>query len=101
MEIKVLGSGCAGCRRLYEEVQKAIQELGWDNKVEYVTDISVSLSYGVMSAPALVINNKVVSQGQILKAKDIKKLLSTTETHTHKLPSMLNTCSCDCDSGGN
>ncbi len=84
MEIKVLGSGCAGCHKLYEEVQKAIQELGRNNKVEYVTDVSALLSYGVMSAPALVINDKVVSQGQILKAKDIKKLISTTKTYTHK-----------------
>ena len=73
--IKVLGSGCKNCHDLYEASKTAVQNLGLAIEVEYVTDMEKIMEYGVMSMPALVVNEKVVSMGQVLKATDVEKLL--------------------------
>ena len=74
--IKVLGSGCASCHALYENACKAVKEAGLDIEVEYVTDMEKVMSYGVMSMPALVVNEKVVSVGKVLKPKEIGQILN-------------------------
>lgn len=74
--VKVLGSGCASCHALYENTCKAVKDVGFDIEVEYVTDMEKIMSYGVMSMPALVVNEKVVSVGKVLKPQGIKKLLA-------------------------
>lgn len=73
--IKVLGSGCKRCHELKEASNAAIKELGINLEATYITDIETIVSYGVMSMPALVINEKVVSMGKVLKTEDIIKLL--------------------------
>ena len=50
-------------------------KLGLDLEVEYITDMEKVMSYGVMSMPALVVNEKVVSMGKVLKADDVEKLI--------------------------
>ncbi len=61
--IKILGTGCPTCRRLLSDVQKLVKNNNWPAKVEYVTDIPAILAYGVMSTPALVVDEKVVAVG--------------------------------------
>ncbi len=73
--VKVLGSGCASCHALYENAKEAVQKMGLAVEVEYVTDLQKIMEYGVMSMPALVVNEKVVSMGKILKSADVEKLL--------------------------
>lgn len=73
--IKVLGAGCKSCHELYENVKKAVEDLGPDVEVEYITDMEKILSQGVMSTPALVVNDKVVSAGKVLKVDEVKKFL--------------------------
>lgn len=73
--IKVLGPGCKSCHELNEASIAAVKELGMDLEVEYITDMEKIVSYGVMSMPALVINEKVVSMGKALKTTEIIKLL--------------------------
>lgn len=73
--IKVLGSGCKNCHTLYENAQEAVKAVGLNIEVEYITDMQKIMGYGVMSMPALVINEQVVSMGKVLKAADIEKLL--------------------------
>lgn len=73
--IKVLGSGCKNCHTLYENTKEAVKEAGVSAEVEYVTDMQKVMGYGVMSMPALVINEKVVSSGRVLKASEIADLL--------------------------
>ena len=76
MNIKILGSGCANCRKLYEETLSAVKNLNRnDIQVEYITDIRVALSYGIMSTPALLINDRAVSQGRVLRASEIETLI--------------------------
>ena len=49
--------------------------MGLSVEVEYVTDMKKIMDYGVMSMPALVVNEKVVSMGKVLKSADVEKLL--------------------------
>lgn len=73
--IKILGSGCSSCHALYENAKEAVRKMRLSIEVEYVTDMQKVMEYGVMSMPALVINEKVVSMGKVLKAADVEKLL--------------------------
>ena len=66
MEIKVLGTGCAGCRTLYETVTQAIAELGISAAIVKEEDIAEILSYGIMTLPGLVVDGRVVSAGRKL-----------------------------------
>lgn len=65
MEIKVLGTGCPNCKKTKAVVAEAIQELHVDAKVIEVQDIPSIMAYGVMSTPAIVIDEKVVSAGKV------------------------------------
>ena len=77
MEIKVLGTGCAKCKSLERLTRKAVEELNLDATVEKVEDIQKIMEYAVMRTPALVINEKVVLSGQLLKLAELKELLSS------------------------
>ena len=73
--IKVLGAGCRSCHEQYENAKAAVNALGLDLEVEYITDMEKVMGYGVMSMPAIVVNEKVVSMGKVLKSADVEKLL--------------------------
>ena len=73
--IKVLGAGCKSCRTQYENAQEAVKAMGLNVEVKYITDMQKVMAYGVMSMPALVVNEKVVSMGKVLKAAEVEKLL--------------------------
>ena len=73
--IKVLGAGCKSCHEQYENAKTAVKTMGLPLEVEYITDMQKVMEYGVMSMPALVVNEKVVSMGKVLKAADVEKLL--------------------------
>ena len=73
--IKVLGAGCKTCHEQYENAKAAVAALGLSMEVEYITDMEKVMEYGVMSMPAIVVNDKVVSKGKLLKAADVEKLL--------------------------
>ena len=75
MIIKILGSGCKNCVKLGENTEKALEELGKEAEMVKVTDMKDIMSYGIMSTPGLVIDEKVVSYGKVLKPKDIVKIL--------------------------
>ena len=73
--IKVLGSGCKFCHEQYENAKEAVASMGLSVEVEYITDMQKVMEYGVMSMPALVVNEKVVSMGKVLKSADVVALL--------------------------
>ena len=75
ISVKVLGSGCKKCNALESNVKSALKHLQINTNVEHVTDFSEIASYGVMSTPALVVNEKVVSVGKVLKTDEAIKLL--------------------------
>lgn len=75
MNIKVLGGGCCKCENLLSAVKEAVAQKGIDAEIEYITDMARIMEYGIMSTPALMVDNKVVSMGRVLKAKDVAKML--------------------------
>lgn len=75
VSIKVLGAGCKSCHELYENTKEAVKNAGLSVEVEYITDLEKVMGYGVMSMPALVVNEKVVSMGKVLKTADVETLL--------------------------
>ena len=79
LTIKVLGAGCASCHTLLENTQAAVASLGLGVDVEYVTDMIRIAGYGVMSVPALVVNEKVVTMGKVLKSEDVAAILKNIQ----------------------
>ncbi len=70
---KVLGAGCKSCHQLYENTKEAVEKLGINVEVEYITDMEKVMAYDVMSMPALVVNEQVVSTGKVLKPDEVAK----------------------------
>jgi small redox-active disulfide protein 2 len=82
MKIQVLGSGCPTCKNLYELTKKAVEELGIEEKVEYLTGeegIQKIVEMGVMQSPVLAIDGKPVMVGFIPDIEEIKKLIQKNE----------------------
>jgi small redox-active disulfide protein 2 len=75
MNIKVLGAGCMNCKKLEENVKKAVEELGIEASIEKVTDIKKIVEYGVMQTPALVVDEDVKVVGKVLNVEEVKKYL--------------------------
>jgi small redox-active disulfide protein 2 len=73
--IQVLGTGCTRCKTLFENAQKAVQELGVDALVEKVEDIQKIMAYEILMTPGLVIDGVVRAAGRVPSAEDIKKLI--------------------------
>ncbi len=76
MEIKVLGTGCAGCKALEQAVREVVAEMNLDATVTKVEDIMEIMSFNVMRTPAIVVNGKVVSSGKKLSAGEVRELLN-------------------------
>ena len=75
MNIKVLGGGCRSCEALLKAAKEAVAAKGIDAEFEYITDMEKIMGYGIMSMPALMIDDKLVSAGKVLKSKEVEKLL--------------------------
>lgn len=71
LTIKILGSGCANCKRLEKEVTETLAGLAMDYEVIKVTDYADIMTYGIMSTPGLVMNETVLSTGRIPKRQQI------------------------------
>jgi small redox-active disulfide protein 2 len=79
MEIKVIGPGCANCKRLLEVTKQAVKEAGIETEIEYVTDIQKMVEMGIMQTPALAINGKIVLSGFVPDVKTIKNKIKENE----------------------
>ena len=74
MEIKVLGTGCAGCKALYATVTHVVKVLALEAVVTKEVDLMKFMEYIVLTLPALVVDGKVVAKGK-LSAKEVKDVL--------------------------
>ena len=93
MLIKVLGSGCPSCKSLYESVKNVVGD-NKDIQIEYVTDITALLEAGIMSSPALVIDDDVVSVGRVPSEDEIKEYINNGGKEEEKEDSSNRDCSC-------
>jgi small redox-active disulfide protein 2 len=75
MTIKVLGSGCMNCKTLERRTREAVEQLNLNAIIQKVEDYQAIVSYGVLSTPGLVVDEKVVSQGRVPTVEAIKELL--------------------------
>ena len=75
MIIKILGSGCKNCKKLEVNTREAVSELGIDATIEKVENMEEIMAYGIMSTPALVVDEQVKFSGKIPSVKDLKKYL--------------------------
>jgi small redox-active disulfide protein 2 len=76
MDIKILGSGCAKCKKLEQSAREAVAELGIDASVTKVEDIMEIMNYGIATTPAIVVDGKVLLKGRTASIDEIKKMLS-------------------------
>ena len=74
-DIVVLGSGCTKCNTLENHVKEALKLLGQDNKIIHITDFAQIAACGVMTTPALMINNNIISTGKVLTVAELQALL--------------------------
>lgn len=75
MEIKVLGGGCANCKKLLALTQDAVRELDVDADVLYITDMEEIMKAGIMRTPALVVNGSIKVTGRVPGPKEVKQII--------------------------
>ncbi|MRR57553.1 MAG: thioredoxin family protein [Deltaproteobacteria bacterium] len=75
MKIEILGTGCAKCKKLYENTLDAVRQSGKDAEVSKVEDIKAIMGYGVMSTPAIVVDGVVKVSGKLVSPEEIKAML--------------------------
>ncbi len=75
MEIKILGTGCAKCKKLTANAEKAVKNLGMDITITKVEELDKIIAYGIMVTPGLVINEEVISAGKLLTVNEIENIL--------------------------
>jgi small redox-active disulfide protein 2 len=76
LTIKILGSGCANCKRLEQIARKIVEEMELEAEVIKVTDYNDILKYNIISTPGLVVNEKVVSSGRIPSPAEVTTFLT-------------------------
>ena len=76
MKIEILGIGCPKCRKLFENAQEAVKNLGTCAEVVKVEDMQEIINAGVMLTPAISVDGKVKSAGKVLSVDEIKKIIS-------------------------
>lgn len=79
LKIKVLGPGCANCKKLESVTQQAVQMAGVQAEITKVTDYAEIMVYAILSTPGLVINEKVVSSGRIPDQAEVVTWLADAE----------------------
>ncbi len=76
LTIKVLGSGCANCKRLEQIAHKVVDELALEAEIIKVTDYKDIMAYNILSTPGLVVNEKLVSYGRIPTPAEVSTWLA-------------------------
>ena len=76
LTIKVLGVGCANCKKVEQITRKAVEGMGLEAEIIKVTDYGEILEYPILSTPGLVINEKVLSSGRIPSQAEISSWLA-------------------------
>jgi small redox-active disulfide protein 2 len=76
MDIKILGPGCSKCKTLDKLTREVVEKNGINATITKVEDIMEIMKYGVMSTPALVVDEKVILKGRVPSSDELKQLLT-------------------------
>jgi small redox-active disulfide protein 2 len=76
LDIKILGPGCANCKRLEMLVRKVVVNNGLEAEIEKVTDFQEMTKYPILSTPGLVLNGIVLSSGRIPTEAEITEWMT-------------------------
>ena len=76
LTVKILGPGCANCRRLEANTRSAVEQLHVSAVIEKVEDIGDIMSYGIMRTPGLIVDDQVVISGRVPSIPEIVTLLT-------------------------
>ncbi len=76
INIQILGTGCAKCKQLAANAERALQDLGVEYRIDKITEISQIVSFGVMATPALAVDGQVKLAGKVASPDEIRALLS-------------------------
>ena len=71
----VLGTGCPKCKKLHENVEQAAKEMGIEHEIHKVTDINAITGFGVMTTPALVVDDEVKVAGRVPTVDELKIII--------------------------
>lgn len=82
MEIKVLGTGCAKCKKLFAEAEEGARRFGKPVSVVKVEDLQAIMAYGVRQTPALVVDGQVRSMGRVPGPDEIAGWLAEAAERT-------------------
>ncbi len=77
LNIKILGSGCANCKRLEQLTRKVVADLALEAEIEKVTSMDEIMKFPILATPGLVLNGEVLSYGRIPAESEIKTWLSS------------------------
>ncbi len=80
MDVKILGSGCRNCQNLEANTTQALHDLGIDATIDHVRDEVEIIGYGVMSTPALVIDDEVVVSGRVPSPDQVRALIAAHQS---------------------
>lgn len=73
--IQILGTGCQKCKMLGEHAEQAAKELGLVYQMQKITEVKDIMAFGVMSTPALAVDNQVKVAGRVPSVEALKELL--------------------------
>ena len=73
--IKVLGSGCSKCNELEKNTKEVLKDLNIDEEVAHIKDFKEIMKYGVMTTPALLVDEKILVSGRVPNIKELKELI--------------------------
>jgi small redox-active disulfide protein 2 len=93
MIVKILGTGCPNCKKLERNTEEALKELKIETKIVEIKDIDEIMSYGIMTPPALVVDEKLLVYGQVPAVAEIKDLIQHRDSKEGN-----NYMGCDCNS---
>ena len=75
MDVKVIGAGCPDCDKLKASTEAALKELGIDAEIQRISSLKDIVLLGIMTAPSLLVDGKLLISGQAASKEEVKKQL--------------------------